>query len=71
MLRLTMKIKYVLWNMYVNEDGFIWSQLKAKFIDFYLLLSYRGIFFPSLLNFHFEMQKTAPLCQISHTVFAK
>lgn len=34
------KTKYVSWNMHANEDGFIWSQLRGKYLDFYLLLSY-------------------------------
>lgn len=59
---LRLMMKYVFRNMHVNEDCFVWSHLKGKFLDFYQLLIYTDFFFsPSLFNFHYEMQKTALL----------
>lgn len=51
------KTKYVLWNTHADEDGFVWGQLRGKYLDLYLLLSYTITPTPliHLLNFHFEM----------------
>lgn len=67
---LRLMMKYVFRNMHVNEDCFVWSHLKGKFLDFYQLLIYTDFFFPPVYSISIMKCKKLHFCQISHATFA-